>query len=43
MANLIFDKVQIEATIGKLVDSTLRMDIIWDWACGVAYNGIWAA
>lgn len=27
MANLIFDKVQIEATIDKIVDRTMRMDM----------------
>ena len=40
MANLIFDKVQIEATIDKIVDRTMRMDMTWDWPCGVAYYGI---
>ena len=42
MANLIFDKAQIEATIDKIVDRTMRMDMTWDWPCGVAYYGIWA-
>ena len=40
MANLIFDKVQVEATIDKIVDRTMRMDMTWDWPCGVAYYGI---
>ena len=40
MANLIFDKAQIEATIDKIVDRTMRMDMTWDWPCGVAYYGI---
>lgn len=40
MASLIFDKVQIEATIDKIVDRTMRMDMTWDWPCGVAYYGI---
>lgn len=41
MANLIFDKwPQIEATIDKIVDRTMRMDMTWDWPCGVAYYGI---
>lgn len=43
MANLIFDKVQIEATIDKIVDRTMRMDMTWDWPCGVAYYGIFEA
>ena len=28
MANLIFDKVQIEATIDKIVDRTMRLSLI---------------
>ena len=40
MANLIFDKAQIEAAIDKIVDRTMRMDMTWDWPCGVAYYGI---
>ena len=40
MANLIFDKAQIESTIDKIVDRTMRMDMTWDWPCGVAYYGI---
>lgn len=40
MANLIFDKAQIEATIDKIVHRTMRMDMTWDWPCGVAYYGI---
>ena len=40
MANLIFDKAQIESTIDKIVDRTMRMDMTLDWPCGVAYYGI---
>ena len=40
MANLIFDKAQIEAAIDKIVERTMRMDMTWDWPCGVAYYGI---
>ena len=40
MANLIFDKAQIETAIDKIVDRTMRMDMTWDWPCGVAYYGI---
>ena len=39
MANLIFDKAQIETAIDKIVDRTMRMDMTWDWPCGVAYYG----
>ena len=40
MANLIYDKAQIETVIDKIVDRTMRMDMTWDWPCGVAYYGI---
>ena len=40
MANLIFDKAQIETAIDKIVDRTMRMDMTWDWPCGDAYYGI---
>ena len=25
---------KIEATIDKIVDRTMRMDMTWDWPCG---------
>lgn len=40
MAGLIFDKGQIQDVIGAIVDRTMRMDMTWDWPCGVAYYGI---
>lgn len=40
MANLIYDRAQIETVIDKIVDRTMRMDMTWDWPCGVAYYGI---
>ena len=40
MAGLIYDKQQIEKTIDAIVDRTMRMDMTWDWPCGVAYYGI---
>lgn len=40
MAGLIFDKKQIENTIDAIVLRTMRMDLTWDWPCGVAYYGI---
>lgn len=40
MAGLIFDKAQIEQTIDAVVARTMRMDMTWDWPCGVAYYGI---
>ena len=30
MANLIYDKAQIETVIDKIVDRTMRMDMTWD-------------
>ncbi len=40
MQNLIFNKNEIEEVIDKIVKRTMRMDLIWDWPCGVAYYGI---
>ena len=40
MQNLIFDRNEIEEVIDKIVKRTMRMDLIWDWPCGVAYYGI---
>ncbi len=40
MAGLEFDKQQIEEVIDKIVTRTMRMDMVWDWPCGVAYYGI---
>lgn len=40
MAGLIYDKQQIEKTIDSIVERTMRMDMPWDWPCGVAYYGI---
>lgn len=40
MAGIEFDRQQIEAVIDKVVRRTMRMDMTWDWPCGVAYYGI---
>ena len=40
MGNLIYDKKEIEAAIDAIVKRTMRMDLTWDWPCGVAYYGI---
>lgn len=40
MAGLEFDKKEIEGLIEKIVTRTMRMDMTWDWPCGVAYYGI---
>ncbi|MDD4849756.1 MAG: glycoside hydrolase family 88 protein [Gemmiger sp.] len=40
MAGLLYDKQQVSDTIGHIVARTMRMDMTWDWPCGVAYYGI---
>lgn len=40
MAGLTYDKEQIISLIGSIVARTMRMDMTWDWPCGVAYYGI---
>ena len=43
MAGLTYNKEEIEKLIGKIVQRTMRMDLTWDWPCGVAYYGISSA
>lgn len=40
MLKLEFDEQEILQTIDKIVKRTMRMDLTWDWPCGVAYYGI---
>lgn len=40
MSRLNFDKSQIEDAVDRIVERTKRMDMSWDWPCGVAYYGI---
>ena len=40
MKRITYDKETLENIIDKLVDRTKRMDMTWDWPCGVAYYGI---
>lgn len=35
-----YDKEQIENVIDRIVERTMKMDLTWDWPCGVAYYGI---
>ena len=35
-----FDKEQVLKAMDAVVDRTMRMDMTWDWPCGVAYYGI---
>lgn len=30
----------IKDAIGRIVERTMRMDMLWDWPCGVAYYGV---
>ena len=34
-----YDKAQIEDAIDRVVERTMKMDLTWDWPCGVAYSG----
>ncbi|OMF22924.1 glycoside hydrolase 105 family protein [Paenibacillus sp. FSL H8-0548] len=34
------DQAHIGQVIHQVVDYTLRMDLTWDWSCGVAYYGV---
>lgn len=40
MLKLDFDQKEIELVIDKIVKRTMKMDLTWDWPCGVAYYGI---
>ncbi len=35
-----FDTEQVAEAIDRIVDRTMRMDLTWDWPCGVACYGI---
>lgn len=41
--DLTFDRAQVEKTVSAVVERTMRMDMTWDWPCGVAYYGIMQA
>ena len=40
MANIVFDKAQVMAAVDAIAEQTMRMDMMWDWPCGVAYYGM---
>ena len=40
MAGLVYEKDKIEVLVDSMVKRTMRMDMTWDWPCGVAYYGI---
>lgn len=35
-----YNRKEIEQVIDKIVARTMKMDMTWDWPCGVAYYGI---
>lgn len=43
MGKLVYDREQIELVMDRVVERTMRIDMTWDWPCGVAYYGIGAA
>lgn len=43
MGRLIYDREEILDVMDRVVERTMRMDMTWDWPCGVAYYGIAAA
>ena len=43
MLKLDYDEKEISQVVDKIVERTMRMDLTWDWPCGVAYYGIAAA
>ena len=40
MAGLQFDREKVLAAMDAVAERTMRMDLTWDWPCGVAYYGI---
>ena len=40
MGKLKFDRSKIEDAMDRILDRTKRMDMSWDWPCGVAYYGL---
>jgi unsaturated rhamnogalacturonyl hydrolase len=40
MSGLEYNKKEIENLMDQIVDRTMRMDMTWEWPCGVAYYGI---
>ena len=43
MGKLSYDREHILEVMDRVVERTMRMDMTWDWPCGVAYYGIAAA
>lgn len=40
MIQIDYDERHLMETIDHIVDKTMKMDLTWDWPCGVAYYGV---
>lgn len=40
MKGIEYDEQKLYEAMDRIVDRTMRMDMTWEWACGVAYYGI---
>ncbi|GLB30003.1 unsaturated rhamnogalacturonyl hydrolase YesR [Lacrimispora amygdalina] len=40
MGRIHYDRDRVEETMDRIVERTKRMDMSWDWPCGVAYYGL---
>lgn len=40
MGKIQYDRAKIEEAADRIVERTKRMDMSWDWPCGVAYYGV---
>lgn len=40
MGKIQYDRAKIEEAMDRIVERTKRMDMSWDWPCGVAYYGV---
>lgn len=40
MSTFALERPAAEALLGRIVERTMRMDMLWDWPCGVAYYGV---
>lgn len=40
MGRIHYDRDRLEETMDRIMERTKRMDMSWDWPCGVAYYGL---
>lgn len=40
MGKIQYDKAELEEAMDRILERTKRMDMSWDWPCGVAYYGL---